>query len=194
MLEYSQATESDIDEIEVLYRKHLDNGAALRKRLDLVCRDSKTLSCKVVDSENGRLAGLVMYTPGISFSCPYPWLIKEVEDYTADGDVYTGESIFVDDHYRGRNIAHTIEKFSRDKMTEIQSGLGKPLYVLHELWVYPNGKTPALRIVEDVFKVSKDFGIIQGFYKEYYNNGCLCPICGQDCKCSARIVLSKIGG
>ena len=194
MIEYSQATESDIDEIEVLYRKHLDNGAALRKRLDFVCRDPSTLSCKAVDSETGKLAGLVMYTPGISFSCCYPELVKEVEDYTNDGVVYTGESIFVDDSYRGQNIAHTIEEYSRGRMEDIQKTLGKPLYALHELWVYPNGKIPALRIVRDVFKIDHDLGIIQGFYRDYFKNGFLCPVCGENCQCSAQIVLSRIGG
>ncbi len=193
MIQYLNADENDIDEIERLYRKHLDNGTALRPRLERIFRDPDTLAQKAVDSETGKIAGVDIYTPGISFSCYYPELVKNVEDYVMGAKVYTGEAIFVDNEYRGKRIARTFEKNMSDRLVEISRLCGEKIYVLHEMWVYPDGKTPAYGPVTGAFNICRDFGIIPHFYRDYFKNGSLCPICGEKCVCSARITISKIG-
>ena len=193
MITYLETNENDIDEIELLYRKHLDNGTALRARLERVCRDPETLSLKAVDSETGKIVGVIMYTPGISFSCSYPRIVKKVENLAGNIPVYTGEAIFVEDEYRNRHIARNFEIKIREKIANIAKAKGTNIYVLHEMWVYPNGKTPAYGLVSTVFNICHDFGVIPRFYRDYFKNESLCPICGENCVCSARITISEIG-
>jgi len=192
MIQYLNADENDIDEIERLYRKHLDNGTALRPRLERIFRDPDTLAQKAVDSKTGKIAGVVIYTSGISFSCNYPKLVKKVKDYVMGAEVYTGEAIFVENKYRGRSIAQTLEKNMRARLAEISRTRGEEIYVLHEMWVYPNKEVPAYGLVRSIFGICRDYGIIPRFYRDYFKNGSLCPVCGKKCVCSARITLSEI--
>ncbi len=193
MIEYLETNENDIDEIELLYRKHLDNGTALRARLERICCDSETLSLKAIDSESEKIVGVVMYTPGVSFSCSYPEIVKEVEDFAGNIPVYTGEAIFVEDGYRNQHIARSFETKIRQKLADIGKAKDTKIYVLHEMWVYPDGSTPAYGLVSSVFKIRHDLGVIPHFYRDYFKNGSLCPICGENCVCSARITISEIG-
>ena len=192
MIDYSEILISDLDEIEELYRKHLDNGSLLRERIEEVLCSEKTLSCKATDKETGKIAGIIIYTYGISFSCGHPELCKKVEDIIGDSYIYTGESFLVDNSYRGQHISSNMMNCINCKLKEIRRDLNKDIYVLHEMWVYPDGKIPAYNFVNKIYGVSNDLGIIKGFYKEYYLKGHLCPVCGEKCVCAAKITLSKI--
>jgi len=64
-------------------------------------------------------------------------------------------------------------------------------YAVYELWVLPDGKVPA----EKILKATCDtiyLGQYENFYREFCLEGYLCPICGRDCICSAKIYLGKV--
>lgn len=189
MIQYDVAGIADLDEIEALYRKYLDNGTSLRARIDKIFAKDSSLSCKAVDSETGKIVGVAVYEQGVVLSCGHHEICDNIwKDIGEEALIYTGESLLVETEYRDHKISYGLNEFIRAKMKEKSD----PVYVLHEMWVYPNGKTPAFKVVNTVYGIWKDYGQIPDFYREYYQNGHLCPVCGKNCVCSAWITVSKI--
>jgi len=195
MIEYRKAAAGDIDEIETLYRKYLDDGASLRERIDAIFARDNTYSCVAVDTDTGRIVGLAVYENGLVLSCGH--------EHDALGDsilaelggdvlIYTGESLLVESDYRDKKISYGLNEHIRESLRSLSAETGRDVYVLHEMWVYPNGKTPAFKVVNGIYGIHRDYGIIPNFYRNYYKHGHLCPICGENCVCSARITISKI--
>ncbi len=192
MIQFQRLTSDDIDMVERLYREYLDNGTMLRERIEEVFIERGTIGCKAVDSETGEIAGIIIDTRGIAFSVENEELTKKVADYVGDADVYTGEALLVTHKYRGMNLAVEMTKKIKEYMYEEKEKTGRDIYMLHEMWVYPDGKTPAYKSVNEIYGITEDLGIVKHFYKDYYKQGHLCPVCGKNCICSARITLSKI--
>jgi len=193
MIEYSTAKFEDLDEIEALYRKYLDNGSSLRERIDAIFKKDDSYSCKAVDTETGKIIGIAVYECGMILSCGHQEFCRKItESIGEDAVIYTGESLLVETDYRDKKISYGLNEHIKKQLTELSQREGREVYVLHEMWVYPNGKTPAFKVVDGIYGIYKDFGIIPQFYKDYYKHGHLCPICGENCICSARITISKI--
>ena len=64
-------------------------------------------------------------------------------------------------------------------------------YVLYELWVHPDGRIPAHHTVERYEHVL-DLGLHRQFYADFNHFGYYCPICGEKCRCSARLYLCRV--
>ena len=192
VIDYLKVTIEDLDVVEQLYREYLDNGTQLRERIDEIFIERGTISCKAVDHDTGEIAGLIVYTMGVAFSCDFDDIINEVNELVGDAMIYTGESFLVTYKYRGQNISEKMMYKMKEFLEEEKASTGKDIFVLHEMWVYPDGKTPAYRSVNDIYGITYDLGIKKHFYKDYYKKGHLCPVCGKNCVCSARITLSRI--
>ena len=193
MIEYQRATIKDLDEIEALYRKYLDNGAGLRARIEAIFKEKETFSCKAIDTETGKIIGVAVYECGLILSCGHHEICNLIYDEIGeDALIYTGEALLVETDYRDKKISYGLNEHIREHLRLYAKEQGRPVYVLHEMWVYPNGKIPAFRVVDGIYGVYRDYGIIPDFYRDYYKCGHLCPICGENCKCSAKITISKI--
>ena len=193
MIDYQCVTLQDLDEVEALYRKYLDNGSSLRERIDKIFSKNSTYSCKAVDTDTGKIVGIAVYECGLILSCGHHEICEKIYDEIGkDATIYTGESLLVETEYRDKKISYGLNEHIRTKMEVLAKERGASVYVLHEMWVYPNGKTPAFKVVNGIYGIFRDFGIIPEFYRDYYKHGHLCPICGENCKCSARITISKI--
>ncbi len=192
MIEYLKMVPEDYDKLESLCREYLDNGSMLHDRIIEVFNDSSTISLKAVDTDTGEIVAIMIYTKGIAFSCDNEYVIKKVTDYVGDTDVYTGEAFLVKPEYRKSGIAYDMQQKMKDYLEEKKAKTGRETVLLHEMWVYPDGKIPAYRSAKEIYGISEDLGIIEHFYKDYYKQGHLCPICGKNCVCSARITLSRI--
>ena len=192
MIEYQRVTHEDLDEVEALYRKYLDNGSSLRRRIDAIFAKDSTYSCKAVDTETGKIIGVAVYECGLILSCGHHEICETIyAEIGADALVYTGESLLVETEYRDKKISYGLNEHIRADLAALAKKRGRPVYVLHEMSVYPNGKTPAFKVVDGIYGIFHDFGVIPEFYRDYYKHGHLCPICGEDCKCAARITISK---
>ncbi len=192
MIEYSRMVPEDYDVLEHLCREYLDNGSMLHDRIIEVFNESSTISLKAVDTETNEIVAIMIYTKGIAFSCDNEYVTKIVTDYVGDADVYTGEAFLVKPEYRKTGIAYDMQKKMKDFLEEKKAKTGRETMLLHEMWVYPDGKIPAYRSAKEIYGIDKDLGIIDQFYKDYYKFGHLCPICGKNCTCSAKITLSRI--
>ena len=193
MIEYQRVTLQDLDEVEALYRKYLDNGSSLRGRIDKIFEKNTTYSCKAVDTDTGKIVGIAVYECGLILSCGHHEICETIYDEIgSDAMIYTGESLLVETDYRDKKISYGLNEHIRAELAALSEQRNRPVYVLHEMWVYPNGKTPAFKVVNGIYGIHRDFGIIPEFYRDYYKCGHLCPICGKNCKCAARITISKI--
>ena len=97
MIDYQCVTLQDLDEVEALYRKYLDNGSSLRERIDKIFSKNSTYSCKAVDTDTGKIVGIAVYESGLILSCGHHEICEKIYDEIGkDAIIYTGESLLVE--------------------------------------------------------------------------------------------------
>lgn len=179
-------TLGDLDELVRLHAEYLNYGDGIRPHYDKILRDPDNVALKYV--AKGGMAGLLIYTKGIALSGNHRNLVERLMMLSKGKTVYTGDAVLVKKECRGMGIA---DELCAAMLRELKSR-GVQL-ALHEFWVYPDGRIPALRMCR-VYTNSVFLGRFENFYRDFHHYGYICPICGKECVCAAEIYLAEIPG
>ncbi|MPN45391.1 hypothetical protein SDC9_192958 [bioreactor metagenome] len=175
-----------MDELVRLHSIYLNYGDGIRPHFQAVLQNPATVALKyVLDQE---IVGILIYAEGISLSGPHPELIERIRTLANGAKVYTGDAVLVSSRCRGMGVADALYRRASALLEERGTEL-----MLHELWVYPNGSIPS-RPVLKFFGPYLFLGQFEGFYKDFYHYGYVCPICGEHCICAAELYLSRLKG
>lgn len=182
----ARITGDDMDDIVLLHDIYLNYGDGVRPHFEKALADPGCVGYKC--TLDGRMVGLVIYTPGVALSGGHGELYDKILAVTGEALTYTGDALLVDRDYRRQGIDASMMEAARDTM----AGMGVK-YVVHELWVHPTGKIPARRAI-DCYPVNIDLGLYANFYRDFNRYGYICPICGVQCVCSAQLYVSCMEG
>ena len=183
MIEYSHINNDDFEQMTELYRKYLNDGEYVEQELKRKYAECDYTGVKAMDGD--KMAGFASMAKGIDFTYPHPELLERV-NAIVDGDIaYTGDAVVVREEYRGHGVSHKMFEECYKLMCE-----RKAKYILTELWIYPGGDIPAEDSVLSLGRVVyREY--IEDFYKDLNKYGMTCPICGENCRCSACIELHR---
>jgi len=186
-MEYQPITKDDIDPIIELTLTYLTNGEYIADEICRAAEEGNYYGVKAV--EDGKIVGFNTVKRGIEFTLPHPEIEKVIRNLTPDeACVFNGDSFYVDRNYRRRGIGRELTFLARDQMMALGGR-----YFLGELWVHPDGVVPASTpnsyYGETVFE-----RLVPFFYRDLPRYGMRCPICGDDCQCSAVVRLTRFKG
>lgn len=191
---YDNLTTNDLDKMIELFEKYLNSGTGVGSYLEKTLEKKDTIACKC-ENESGLILGFVMYSVGIALSGSHKNICEKVKFISNGAHTYTGDALTVREEYRKSGIAHELMKIARGKILAKSIQSGSDIFVLHELWMHvKSGYVPAEHVVRDIYPETRDVGVYPDFYQDFYKFGFICPICGSDCHCSAKLVLSRVGG
>jgi hypothetical protein len=179
-------TPDDIFTLVELHSVYLNYGSGIMPHFVPVLEDTENICLKYV-ARNGEMGGLIVYVKGISLSGGHPEICRRITEMTGGAPAYTCDAVLLDRKYRGGGASSLLYGRAREEL--LRKGAE---YVLHELWVWPDGTTPARRLPE-TFGETVDLGLFRNFYRNFDHYGYLCPICKGKCVCSARLCLSRCG-
>ena len=184
----------DLDKMVALFEKYLNSGTGVRAYLVKVLKKKDTIACKCED-ESGLMLGFVMYSVGIALSGSHENICEKVKAISKNALTYTGDALAVRKEYRKSGVAHELMKNARAEIRKKAIHSGSDLYVLHELWMHvESGYVPADHVVKKIYPETIHIGDYPEFYQNFDQFGFVCPICGSDCHCSAKLVLSRVDG
>jgi GNAT superfamily N-acetyltransferase len=185
-MEFKYITKDDIGPIIDLTLEHLTNGDYISKEISRAVEEGNYYGVKAV--ENGVLAGFNTYKRGIEFTLPHPELTEVISKLAPEESVFNGDAFYVDQRFRRKGIGRELTFRARDHMMALGGR-----YFLGELWVYPDGiipaSTPNSYYGDTVFE-----RLVPFFYRDLPRYGMRCPICGEDCRCSAVVRLARFKG
>ncbi len=183
MIEYSNISDDDLEGMIELYKKYLNDGEYVEQELRRKYAECDYTGVKAVDG--GEMAGFASMAKGLDFTYPHPELMERLKDIVDDATVYTGDAVVVREEYRGHGVSHKMFEECYKLMCA-----RNVKYILTELWIYPGGDIPAEDSVLCLGKVVyREY--IKDFYKDLNKYGMTCPVCGENCSCSACIELHR---
>ena len=177
-------TMDDLDDLVRLHAVYLNYGDGIQRHFQEVLSDPSTVAVQCAHGE--RMIGVDIYTRGVALSGGHPELCRFILDLVGDATVYTGDALLVEPAYRKLGVDEAMLAECRKRLRELGAQ-----YVLYELWVHPDGRTPARRTVQRYAHVL-DLGLHRDFYVDFDHYGYLCPICGEHCRCSAHLYLCRL--
>jgi GNAT superfamily N-acetyltransferase len=178
-------TLDDLDALVNLHSVYLNYGDGIIPHFAKILADKETIPLKYV-ADDGAMGGLLIYTKGVALSGGHADLCAQIMEIVGDESIYTADAVLLQRKYRGGGISKFL--YERAKKEMILRGVK---YVLHELWVLPDGSIPARRLPW-TFGETRDMGLFKNFYENFDHYGYYCPICKGKCTCSARLYLSKV--
>jgi len=182
--EISYITDNDFDELIRLHSEYLNYGDGIRPHFEQILDNPDNIALKY--EVDGDLAGLIIYTKGVELSGGHADIAEKLIELSGGENTYTGDAVLVRKRYRSLGIA---DKLCLAAIEELKKK--KVRYIVHELWVLPDGRVPAKRMCEN-FEVNTLVGRFENFYRDFHHFGYICPICGKNCMCSADIYLTEI--
>ena len=146
MIEYREITEHDIPTIVELYAKYLNSGESISQSIRDAWRDGDYMGYMAL--YDGKPAGFFTLRNGLVFTYPHPALEAEVAKVTAGKRLAFCDALLALPEYRIDGIAHELAAKSRELLREKGHE-----YSAVEIWIYPNGRSPAKEVFETVGKV-----------------------------------------
>ncbi|MBR4759741.1 MAG: GNAT family N-acetyltransferase [Lachnospiraceae bacterium] len=184
MIEISSITSDDLPQITRYYETYLNSGETVRAAIRNAFEKGICYGCKAVS--DGEVAGYFTFQDGISLTCPQPDAQKQIAKLAAGMNVVTVDALMVGKEYRGCGIAGQMAKWNKEML--LRRGIEA---FLVEIWVYPDGSSPARAIYEKMGQ-SLWRRQIPMFYKDAHRYGISCPICGSRCVCGAVLEIIRV--
>lgn len=177
----------DKDEIIFLHEKYLNYGDGVKTYIDGIFNTNSFFGYKFVD--NSKIQGIALIEKGIVFTVPHPEIEQKIFADAGGCDVYSLASYIVEENYRGKHIGRELILACINDLKKN----GRDSRLIVEMWVYPDKNTPANFMI-NIMDSHKDYGIIPDFYADECLYGFNCPICGDKCRCSAKLEMFSISG
>ena len=187
MLIYAKPEAKDESEITWMYETYLNEGDSIREYVREGLQDSGFVGVKCVDSDTGKMVGILCARPGIQFTCDHPELVDIIQKRWGTKGVYTGDMLIVDPAYRGHGIAEEMAVRLKEALMEQHA-----VCMVMEKWLrYKEGDVPAMNPMKHAGEAVV-ITIDRHFYKDLAKYGLTCPECGADCKCGALISVLEL--
>ncbi len=185
-MEYSNITSDDIPQIIECTQKYLTDGEEIKEEIELSAEEENYFGVKA--TEGGELIGFLTIKKGIQFTCPHPYLEREIRKAANRKTVSFVDGIWVCKNHRGKGVSGELARRTKKLLKDIGAE-----YIFIEEWIYPDGHIPAERLLssygEPVYEKE-----IPMFYRDMAKYGMKCPICGENCKCGAKIKMYNAEG
>ena len=183
MLIYEKPELSDVDAITEMYEVYLNAGPSIRNYILEGLRNEGTVGVRCVDTDTGKLVGVIASRPGLEFTYPHPKLEEKLRARWGTEGVYSSDIMVVDPAYRHHGVAKELTLRLREGL--ISKGAK---CIVMELWIRPDGKIPALHPVHYLGEPTT-VSIYRNFYKDLDKYGLTCPECGSHCVCGAMVAV-----
>jgi len=184
MTEYLGIGSSDLPVYLDYYEKYLNGGEYVRNKITAAFAQGAYFGIKAV--RDGVCAGYFTFMEGLWLTYPHRQAEEEIRAVIKDRRHATVDALMVIPEYRRMGIGHGLCKEVLDclRMQKIE-------LFLVEIWVYPDGSSPARKIYErmgrSIYKKE-----IPGFYAGASDYGISCPICGEKCRCGAWLEVIEL--
>ncbi|MDD4074498.1 MAG: GNAT family N-acetyltransferase [Eubacteriales bacterium] len=175
----------DLDELVRLHDIYLNYGEGIRPHFEKALQDPASVALKCVI--DGRIAGIAVYIKGVFLSGGHADICQRIQLAAGDALIYTGDALLVLPEYRRQGMDEAMVDIAKERIRALGGS-----YALHELWVHPDGRTPARR-TPGFYDSCIDMGEFKNFYYDFDHFGYYCPICKGKCVCSAHIYLCYLG-
>lgn len=185
MIKYSKITKEDREPLTVFYEKYLNSGELIRQSIQIQFEKNAYFGYKAEDAGNG--IAYFAFQEGFAMTCPHEELQREVTEILGNSRYATVDALMVANRYRGYGIAKELAKRNLFELNKRKTD-----YFVVEIWVYPDGSSPAKGIYESMGEVVYS-RFVPGFYKNIAHMGIGCPICGKKCVCSAVLEVIRLG-
>ena len=184
MTEFYEFTASDVPEYIDCYEKYLNSGVHVSENIAALFESGKYFGIKAVC--DGECAGFLTLMEGLVLTIPHPEVEEEILSLIGQRRFVTVDAFMVLPEFRDKGIGHTLcEKVNAQLLSK-----GVELFVV-EIWVYPDGSSPALSIYEKMGQClyKKE---LPGFYADSSKYGIICPSCGRECRCGACMEVIRV--
>ncbi len=185
MIKYSKITKEDREPLTVFYEKYLNSGELIRQSIQIQFEKNAYFGYKAEDAGNG--IAYFAFQEGFAMTCPHEELQREVTEILGNSRYATVDALMVDDKYRGCGIAKQLAERCKYELIRRKTD-----HFVVEIWVYPDGTSPARGIYESMGNIVYS-RYVEGFYRDIARMGIGCPICGKKCVCSAVLEVIRLG-
>ena len=185
-LRYRLAATEDREEVMKIAEAELNSGFGSEKYMDGIFAGLGRETLGIVALDGAKIAGFAFLERGMSLSGGRTDFFDEIRRDIGDEEIWTGAATAVLPEYQGFKVGAALYIYTLSALEDIGAK-----HLLLEIWVRPDGFQPSephLHIARDY----TEYGLVPDFYKESADEGYICPVCGKDCKCSARIAVVHI--
>lgn len=183
---YRQAQLQDFDAVYEIAPHSLNDGWAYHQYIKELFDGlgESTLGILAFDAEC--LIGFSFFEKGMSLTGDRTDYLEEIRSDIGTDEIWTGAAYAVLDEYMGKKIGSALLLHGMMALSRINVK-----HLLLEIWIRPNGYMPSNSNLA-VAGSYKEYGIVKDFYYESSHNGYLCPVCGSNCHCFAKIAVVNI--
>ena len=185
MLVFSEVKKTDFGYMLDLYERFLNTGEGIARHLNESANAPGYLGVKCMDGDV--IVGVITAEPGVKFTCGHEDIAAEIQARWRGKSIYTGDMLVVLPEYRGRGIARRLSENWRELL---RSG-GCEILVIEGWHRSREDDVPMSGILKYMGKYTT-FGEYPDFYSESERYGVVCPECGANCLCGARICVIEI--
>ncbi len=184
MEEFRPVTKEDIPEVTRYYMEYLNSGDIIGDSIRRAYDKGDYYGYKALI--DGHTAGYFTFQKNVVFTYPHPGEYDEVIAAAGRRSMDTVDALMVLPGYRRQGLAGRLAKKSREELKDRGINL-----FMAEIWMYPDGSTPARKIYEKMGKpiFSK---AVSDFYRDAHEYGIICPLCGEKCICGALIEIIDV--
>lgn len=184
MIDYREIKASDVDEVTRLYSKYLNGGDSISRSIEKAWKNGEYMG--YVAEVDGKTAGIFTMRDGIVFTYPHPDIEAELAEFTKGKKIAYCDALLVLPEFREHGAGDTLAKMS----AELLKARGYD-FMMAEIWIYPDGRSPAKPVFEIMGKpiFTKRF---DGFYRDLDKYKMSCPVCGKRCVCGAWVEIIEL--
>lgn len=185
-IDYRDAQGCDFESVYAIASKELNDGQAYRAYMEDLYLRLGTSVLGVLAFDGERMIGFAFVEEGMVLTGDRTDYLGDIQrDIGTDG-IWTGAAFAVLEKYRGYKIGAALFLHAMRALSRI--GVQ---HLLLEIWVRPDGFMPSNTNLATAGHYT-EYGIVHDFYKEASRHGYLCPVCGENCRCSAKIAVVHI--
>ncbi len=183
---YRQANAGDFEAVYAIASGELNNGQGYRDYVKGLFDRLGHGALGILAFDRELLIGFAFLEQGMVLTGDRTDYLEEIRRDIGNDEIWSGAAFAVLDAYQGMKIGSAL--FLHGLMA--LSGIGVK-HLLLEIWVRPDGYMPSNTNLATAGSYT-EYGIVPDFYYDASRNGYLCPVCGDECHCSAKIAVVHI--
>ena len=184
-LNYRPIIKEDYPQLVALTDKYVNSEQAYRDYMKSVCDtigENSTGICALDDK--GTMVGVILCEREMHLTGGREDFFARIKEDIGSDDIWSGSIIVVEDEYRNKKIGAALLIHMLSHFEDIGAK-----HLLLEIWVRPDGYMPSNANLATAGNYT-EYGIVKNFYAGI--KGYICPVCGTECKCSAKIAVVHI--
>lgn len=183
-LSYRTAEQGDYAKVLPLAEKELNAGIGYEEYMRRIFDGLGKDTFGIIAFNEGELAGFVFLEKGMALTGDREDFFSEIRRDIGEEDIWTGAAYAVAEQYLNCKVGSALYIYALSHLEDIGAK-----HLLLEIWVRPDGYMPSNANLATARSYT-EYGIVQNFYAGTKNY--ICPVCGSDCICSAKIAVVHI--